>query len=146
MDRHRDIALWTIACAAVAAAAIVVWMMVGVRTHTDQLLGRGPSVPAPSAADAAKAPLTPAGVRLTIKQRSNAWLPGGELKLHLDDITGQQVTVSVTDDAGRVIFAPKSVKKDDRFTVAGMEIVVVRLENILIGSDDFGEFDVTAIR
>ncbi|HEV2295490.1 MAG TPA: hypothetical protein VGR35_16695 [Tepidisphaeraceae bacterium] len=142
MVRHRDIAVWTIACAAVVAAGVVVWTMVGIRSGADQLLNRGPSVPAPSAADAAATPLDPAGVRLTIKQRGNGWLPGGKLKLHLDDITGQQVIVSVTDHAGRVILAPQSVKKGDRFTVSGMEISLVRLENMLVGSADFGEFEV----
>ena len=144
MARHRDIGRWAIAGAVVVAAAAVVWAMLGIRSGADELLNRGPSAPAPSAADAAATPLTSEGVRLTVKQRGNGWLPGGKLKLHLDDITGGQVIVSVTDADGRVILAPRSVKTGERFTVSGMEVAVVRLENMLVGSGDFGEFQVTA--
>jgi hypothetical protein len=142
MRRYRNLTRWIVACAAIVVAAAVVWAVVGFRSRTDELLGRGPAAPAPSASDAAATPLTSSGVRLTIKQRSNAWLPGGKLKLHLDDITGQQVIVSVTDDSGRVTLAPKSVKQGERFSVSDMEIAVVRLENLLVGSGDFGEFEV----
>jgi hypothetical protein len=62
--------------------------------------------------------------------------------LHLDDITGQQVLLSVSDDSGRVVLAPQSVRQDDNFSVSDMDISVVRLENIAIGSGDFGEFEV----
>ncbi|MDA0833366.1 MAG: hypothetical protein O2955_09210 [Planctomycetota bacterium] len=142
MSRHRTIIGWTIAGVAIVAAAAVVWAVVGIRSRTEDLLGRGPAAPVPSANDAAATPLTSSGVLLTIKQRSNAWLPGGKLKLHLDDITGQQVIVSVTDDTGRVTLAPKSVKQGDRISISDMEITVVRLENLLVGSGDFGEFEV----
>jgi hypothetical protein len=142
MGRYRNLAIWAIAGAAVVAALAIVWAVIGIRSGADQFLNRGPAIPSPSATDAAATPLTPSGVGLTIKQRSDYWLPGGKLKLHLDDITGQQVLVSVTDDSGRVVLAPQSVKPGDRFSVSDMEITVVRLENILVGSGDFGEFEV----
>ena len=82
-------------------------------------------------------------MRITIKQRTSAWLPGGKFKLHLDDITGGQVLVSVTDRDDKVIEGPRSVRKDDAFTVGGLRVAVVRLENMLAGSGDFGEFDVS---
>lgn len=142
MRRNRSYAIWVIASAAVAAALAVVWTMLGIRSGADQLFNRGPTLPTPSVTDAAATLLTPEGVKLTIKQRSHAWLPGGKLKLHLDDITGQQVLVSATDAAGRVVLAPHSVRQGDRFGVSNMEIVVVRLNNIVFGSGDFGEFEV----
>lgn len=143
MGRGRSIAVGTIAGASVVAALAVVSAVIGIRSGAEQFWNRGPALPAPSATDAAAKPLTASGVRLTIKQRSHAWLPGGKLKMHLDDITGQQVLVSVTDDTGRVVLAPQSVRQGDRFNVSDMQISVARLENILIGSADFGEFEVT---
>ena len=143
MGSYRSVAIWTIAVAAVVAALAVVWVVIGIRSGAEQFVNRGPAIPTPSATDAAATPLTPSGVRLTIKQRSHAWLPGGKLKLHLDDITGQQVLVSVTDDSGRVVLAPQSVRQGDHLSVSDVEITVVRLENIVIGSGDFGEFEIT---
>ena len=142
MGQFRSLAIWAIAGAAVVAALAVVWAVIGIRSGADQFFNRGPAIPTPSATDAAATPLTSSGIRLTIKQRSHVWLPGGKLKLHLDDITGQQVLVSVTDDIGRVVLAPQSVRQGDRFSVSDMEITVVRLENIVVGSGDFGEFEV----
>jgi len=143
MGQGRSIPIWMIAIAFVVAALALVSAVIGMRSGAEQFWNRGPELPTPSATDAAANPLTTSGVRLTIKQRSHAWLPGGKLKLHVDDVTGQQVLVSVTDDSGRVVLAPQSVRKGDRFDVSGMQISVVRLENILIGSAGFGEFEVT---
>lgn len=105
---------------------------------------RNYTVPAPSANDAAEVVMTADGVPLTIKQRENAWLPGGQMKLHLDDITGRQVLISVTDASGKVILGPHSARVDERILIppgekATHEIEVVRLKNLLTG-DDFGEF------
>jgi len=126
----------------VIASAVVVCSVIEMRRGAAKLLDRGPSVPTPTAADAAAMPLTRDGVRVTVKQRGNAWLPGGKVKLHVDDITGRQVLVSVTDVDERVVLGPKSITKGEKFAVSDMEIEVVRLENLLVGSGDFGEFDV----
>jgi len=142
-DRSRTLAMWTIAAAVVGAAVAIVWTLVGMSRDAGKLLDRGPSVPAPSAQDAADAIATSQPTRITVKQRGSAWLPGGKLKLHIDDITGGQVLASVTDGCERVVHGPKSVRKGDTFTVADLSISVVRLENLLVGSGDFAEFDVT---
>jgi hypothetical protein len=140
--RGRHAAMWVIAATVVIVAAAVVWSVIGMRRQATKLLDRGPSVPAPTAADAAAVPLTADGMTVTIKQRSSAWLPGGKLKLHLDDITGGQVIISVTDTGGRVVLGPKSVTTGDKFSVGGMDGHVIRLENMAVGSGDFGEFQV----
>lgn len=143
--RHRNLAILIIAAAIVAAAGAVVWTTVGMKRDAAKLLERGPSVPEPTAKDAVAMPLTDDGVQLTVKQHSSAWLPGGKLKLHLDDITGRQVIVSVTDADEKVVLSPKSVKKGETFIVSNMKIEVVRLENLLVGSADFGEFHVLPV-
>lgn len=101
--------------------------------------------PQPSQSDAQRMVVPAEGLVLTIKQKSNAYLPGGKAKLHLDDITGRQVLVSVTDDNGHVILGPKSVKVDDVFDISveneTHQVEVVRLKNMLAGGD-FGEFRV----
>ena len=65
--------------------------------------------------------------------------------MHLDDITGRQVLVSVTDRDDRVVFGPKSVRKGDRFHLPPrgepeLAVEVVRLRNVLAGGGDFAEF------
>jgi hypothetical protein len=142
MARYRNLAIWTMAGASVTAALAVVWAVIGIRSGADRFFNRGSAIPRPSATDAAATPITPNGIELTIKQRSDAWLPGGKQKLHLDDITGQQVLVSVTDDSGRVVLSPQSVRQGETFSVSDMDITVVRLQNILVGSGDFAEFKV----
>jgi hypothetical protein len=138
----RDALLWVIAVTVIVVGGTAVWSMLAARAGASRLLDRGPSVPVPTAADAAAAPLTAEGVRITVKQRSSAWLPGGSLKLHLDDITGGQVLVSVTDSEGRVIVGPKSVTQGDVFRVGEMNVQVIRLLNMLTSTSDFGEFEV----
>ena len=101
--RGRNIAIWIMAVVVVIVSAVVVWSVIEMRRGAAKLLDRGPSVPTPSAADAAAMPLTRDGVRVTVKQRGNAWLPGGKLKLHVGDITGGQALVSVTDEDERVV-------------------------------------------
>ena len=140
--RGRHPALWVIAVTVVIVGVVVVWSVINMRRAASNALDRGPSVPVPSEADAAAMPLPPEGVTVTIKQRGNGWLPGGRHKLHLDDITGGQVMVSVTDSDGRVILGPKSVRKGDSFSAGGMDIEVSRLENMVVGTSDFGEFTV----
>jgi hypothetical protein len=135
-----NVAIWIITAAVVVTSAVMVWAIIEMRRGAEKLMDRGPSAPMPSAADAAAISLTSSGVSLTVKQRGAAWLPGGKFKLHLDDITGQQVIVSVTDDHGSVVVGPLSVTVGRKFTVSNMEIEVVRLENLLLGSSDFGEF------
>jgi hypothetical protein len=141
--RTRNLLLFATALAVVAASVAVTWTMVGVNRGAAKLLDRGPAAPSPTARDAAEIPLSGEPVRVTIKQRSSGWLPGGKYKLHLDDITGRQVLVSVTEDEDRVVQGPKSVKPGDTFTVGNLHLTVVRLENLLVGSGDFGEFDVS---
>jgi hypothetical protein len=141
--RSRTFAMWTIAVAIVGASVAVVWTVIGMKRDAAKLLDRGPSVPAPSAQDAAETPATREPTRITVKQRGDGWLPGGTLRLHIGDITGGQVLVSVTDRDQRVVHGPRSVREGDAFTIAGLRITVARLENMLVGSGDFAEFDVT---
>lgn len=101
--------------------------------------------PKPTRAQAASTALAPEGQLITIKQHGAVWLPGGQYQLHLDDITGGQVIVSVTDRHEQVIFGPKSVRKKDLFQLPSDQdseliVEVRRLENILVGGGDFGEF------
>jgi len=101
-----------------------------------------PELPAPSAEQAASTPLGDGGIEFTVKQKGSAHVPGTRAKLHLDDITGRQVLVSVTDDGDRVIFGPKSVRRGDVLdlpTTPAVRVEVKRLENKLAGGD-FGEF------
>lgn len=99
-------------------------------------------VPQPSQRDAATMKLPPQGTTITIKQRNHAWLPGGKLQLHLDDITAGQVLVSVTNSKGAVVFGSRSIREGDAFNVYGLNVKAVRLKNLLTG-DDFAEFMVT---
>ena len=102
-----------------------------------------PGVPERGAVESAAIELTASGVPLTIKQRRSAWLPGGKYKLHLDDITGRQVLISVTDQRGDIVMGPRSVRADDTVSLEGVEpamvLEVLRLKNLLTG-EDFGEF------
>jgi len=106
-------------------------------------------VPQQSAADASAIVLDDKGTTLTIKQRQNAWLPGGSHKLHLDDISGGQVLVSVTDSSGNVFIGPTSLREGDRLKVTGsrstLEIELTTLRNLLVG-DDFAEIHVRPIK
>ncbi|HEX8324639.1 MAG TPA: hypothetical protein VF595_12095 [Tepidisphaeraceae bacterium] len=126
---------------AVVVASAVFGLVKGCRTNAE------PELPKPTAADAANISLTDTGVTLIVKQRDFAWLPGGISRLHLDDITGRQVLVSVTDAAGHVVCVPRSLQSGDVFTVDGptpMSIECVRLKNLLTGTD-FGEFRIRSV-
>ncbi len=83
-------------------------------------------------------------VRLTIHQRNKATIPGskGQIKIHLGDITGGQVMLSVTKADEGLLVEPHSVHTGDVIQVQlgdeELYIKVVRLRNFLLG-DDFGE-------
>lgn len=77
-----------------------------------------------------------------MRQRDSEWLPGGKHKLHLDDITGRQVLLSITDSLDKVVHGPKSTKVGEKITVGEVTVEPVRLKNLLVG-EDFGEFRVT---
>src|SRR5678816_2047603 len=91
-----------------AALAITRAVQTGVNRAAGSLQKQG--VPQPGPGEAAAIPLTADGVQLTIKQRSSAWLPGGQFRLYLDDITHRQVLISITDTSERVVLGPRSVK------------------------------------
>lgn len=140
---------WLAGLAVVAVCASIVWaifaitgaVQTGVETAT-KALGQ-PGAPEPGPEESAAITLTAEGVPLTIKQRASAWLPGGKFRLHLDDITSNQVLISITDNGGHVVMGPVSVKAGQTITLENVQpamlLEVVRLENLLTG-DDFGEF------
>lgn len=106
-----------------------------------------PTIPAPGPRQMRQTPLPPGGVTLTVKQRGAAWLPGGNLKLSVDDVTGGQVLVSVAAGDGTVVFGPKSVREREAYDFADtdgapLRLEVLRLRNFLTG-DDFGEFRIS---
>ena len=122
------------------------WSAIALRRSATRFIDRGTPIPVPSESDAAATIMTNNGATLTIKQRSSAWLPGGVLKIHIDDITSGQVLISVTDTGGKVVVAPKSIKQNDQLLVSDMQVKLVRLKNVAIGSGDFAEFEVTPLR
>ena len=85
---------------------------------------------------------------LTVTQRSSKDLPGsdGRISVHVDDITGGQVLLTIRDNGGRKVIDQQSVRVDDivDFEADGRKylLCVVRLANFLIG-DDFVEFAVS---
>ncbi len=85
---------------------------------------------------------------LTVVQRSSKDLPGsdGRISVHVDDITGGQVLLTIRGDDGRKVIDQQSVRVDDiiDFEADGRKylLCVVRLANFLIG-DDFVEFAVS---
>lgn len=87
-------------------------------------------------------------VELTILQRRSKPIPGSEDRIFLQvgDITAGQVLLSVRGDEGEVLLDDTSVKtgKVAKFTVADKTFYVRlrELTNVLLGSNDFGVFEV----
>ncbi|MBA2302531.1 MAG: hypothetical protein H0W08_07835 [Acidobacteria bacterium] len=75
--RHRNLAIWIIAAAILVASGAIVWTAVGMKRDAAKLLDLGPSVPAPTAADAVAMPLAADGVQLTVKQTAAPGYPAG---------------------------------------------------------------------
>lgn len=90
-------------------------------------------------------------VTLVIHQRKEASIPGSkdQIKIHLGDITGGQVMLSVTNADEDLLVDPHSVHAGDVIQVQlgdeELYIKVVNLCNFLIG-DDFGELVVSKTR
>lgn len=101
-----------------------------------------PGAPHRTLEDAANWAIPAEGLLITVRQRDSEWLPGGKHKLHLDDITGRQVLLSITDSLDKVVHGPKSTKVGEKITVGEVTVEPVRLKNLLVG-EDFGEFRVT---
>ncbi len=89
--------------------------------------------------------------RMTIIQRQQVSLPGSHdtLCVHIEDITGGQVLLSVRASTGRPVVDTMSVEQGDivPFPVGAREyyLRVIELRNLPIG-DDFGVFEVSASR
>ncbi len=87
-------------------------------------------------------------VRLAIHEGNEAAIPGskGQIKIHLGDITGGQVMLSVTKADEEQLVDPYSVRPGEVIQVQlgdeELYIKVVKLHNFLLG-DDFGEFEVS---
>ena len=87
-------------------------------------------------------------VEMTILQRRSKPIPGAEdrIFLQVEDITAGQVLLSVRADEGEVLLDDTSIKpgKVARFTVADKTFYVRlrELTNVLLGSNDFGVFEV----
>lgn len=81
------------------------------------------------------------GTRLTVPQRSTAFVPGsdGGLRVHLGDVTRGQVRLTLATAKGAQLIAPTSVKKGDALPfVLGRNryfLTVVELKNRLVGQD-----------
>lgn len=80
-------------------------------------------------------------IELSIKQRTTTAVPGsgGRLSLTIDDITRNQVMVSLAADTGEAILPTRSMKPQDSvaFEFAGQQysLNLEKLDNILIGED-----------
>lgn len=105
--------------------------------------GPSPALPSPSKDQADIERLPAAGLEVTVVQRDERWLPGGEFLLTLGDITGGQVLVSLSDADDKVVAGPKSMRKGDVIRVdskaGAVELTLEELRNHLTG-DDFGIF------
>lgn len=106
-------------------------------------------LPAPSRDQAATDGLPAEGVELTVVQRDERWLPGGEFLMSLGDITSGQVLVSVSDADGNVVAGPKSMRENGIIQLnakAGpVDLTLLDLENHLTG-DDFATFRLAPAR
>lgn len=89
--------------------------------------------------------LKPLSVEMTVKQRSTTPVPGseGELCLTIDDITRNQVMVSLAGKDRGPVLAPVSLSPGTsatfKFGGGSYLLTLKKLENALIG-DDFGTF------
>lgn len=86
----------------------------------------------------------PEGVQIGLQQRESQWFAGERLKLSIGDITGGQVRVEISDDAGNVLLASSSVREGEAIEFADpdgapLRLEVLKLTNNLVG-EDFGEF------
>lgn len=85
--------------------------------------------------------LPPEGTRLTVPQRSTAFVPGsdGRVRVRLGDVTRGQVRLTLTDADGTQRIAPTSAKEGDALPfVLGRDryyVTVVELKNRLVGED-----------
>jgi len=88
-------------------------------------------------------------INLTVKQRSTNVVPKSNAKLMLttDDITGDQVLVSLSAASGRVLLSSISMRQDDRhrfeFESVDYFLTLVELNNALIG-EDFATFCISS--
>jgi hypothetical protein len=80
-------------------------------------------------------------VTITVRQRRSRPIPGSDnrIRIHLDDITGGQVIMSISDDRGTVVLEEVSLKPGEvvSFEVNDKEYFarVKELTNVLIGTD-----------
>jgi len=87
-------------------------------------------------------------VELTVLQRRSKVIPGSEdrITLQLGDITAGQVLLSVRSDEGETLLDDTSVKPGEvvEFTVADRTFYIRlrELTNVLLGSNDFGVFEI----
>lgn len=86
-------------------------------------------------------------IEVTLKQRTDAWLPQKSKRLHLEigDVTGGQVDVSLKSKSGKFLLERVSMRPDEtrKFKLGKKTygLRLVKLHNALIG-DDFAEFSV----
>ena len=87
-------------------------------------------------------------LELTVKQRTTTAIPGSDnrLSLTIDDITGNQVMVSLANDTGETTLPTRSTSPQDavHFEFAGQEysLKLEKLDNALIG-EDTADFSIT---
>jgi len=87
-------------------------------------------------------------VELTILQRRSKAIPGSEdrILLQLGDITVGQVLLSVRSDHGKLLLDDTSVEPGEvaKFTVADKTFYIRlrELTNVLLGTNDFGVFEI----
>lgn len=155
--RSRTLVLLLIVIAALLALLLAAVLFFGMTTGTTMTATGQVTVAqpmtllhVPSQEQMRNEPLPPEGVDVTLKQRESRWLPGGRLELSIDDITGGQVLVTVSDDAGDVLLGPKSVRGGDAIDFAlpqgaSFRLEVLKLTNLLTG-DDFAEFRIVPLQ
>ena len=158
--RRRSWAVWLVAALALLAAlvvapALILWFFVAspaplvTVSPTVNLRSSATSLPQPSRQQEATTPLKVEGEEITLVQRGEQWLPGGLVKLSIDDVTHGQVQIALSEADGTVLLGRTSLRPGNEVSVTpagtGVPVFVrlVRLDNHLM-SDDFAIFRVAS--
>jgi hypothetical protein len=100
-----------------------------------------PAPPAPPPVVKVTPTLGANSVEMTVHQRGSAWIPGSKdtVLVHLGDVTGGQVLVSVMDGNGQMVMSPTSLTEgaSGTFTLGKKtyDITIKKLHNKLVGTD-----------
>jgi len=98
--------------------------------------------PAPETGSGPALDLKPGGARVTVAQRSDGDVPGsdGRLRVHIGDITGGQVALTLKAEDGDVLVGTTSVRVGETvpFSYGGRRyrLAVEKLQNRIVGTDE----------